>query len=79
VARARAGAGASAIAALSRFLEAYPSSPRAGEAAAMLGWLLVDTGDLAGAERRFRAAENDPVDAVRASARKGLRAIASRH
>jgi hypothetical protein len=43
----------------------------------MLGWLLVDAGDLAGAACRFRAAEDDRVYAVRASARKGLRALAT--
>ena len=78
VARARAGDSPAAIAALSRFLGDYPSSTRSGEAAAMLGWMLVDAGELAAAERSFRAAENDKVDAVRASARKGLKALATR-
>lgn len=61
-----------AISALKSFLARYPSSARAGEASAMLGWLLLDAGDLDGADARFRAAAGDPADSVRASSRKGL-------
>jgi hypothetical protein len=63
---------------LTWFLKHYPRSPRVGEASAMLGWLLLDAGDLDGAEARFHAAEDDKVDSVRASAAKGLKAIAKR-
>lgn len=76
IALARAGAPTRSIAALRRFLDAYPSSARAGEAAAKLGWLLYDAGDLDDAERRFRAAADDVVPKVQKSARDGLAAIA---
>lgn len=56
------------------FLDRYPRSPHAGEANAMLGWLLVDT-ERAEAARRFRAAIDDPSAAVRDSARAGLAAL----
>jgi hypothetical protein len=41
----------------------------------MLGWLLVEAGDPSAGATRFNAAEDDPVDSVRASARRGLEAI----
>ncbi len=75
VALARAGRSAPAIRALRGFLTAYPRSARAGEASARLGWLFVDAGDLAGAERWFSAAADDPVPAVRNSARSGLERV----
>ena len=61
-----------AVAAFRSFLDAYPTSARAGEASAMLGWLFVDRHELDEARRRFRAAINDPHPSVQASARKGL-------
>jgi TolA-binding protein len=72
VALARAGASRDAMVALRRFLTAHPSSPRAGEASARLGWLLLDAGELAAAERSFAAAAADRVPAVRRSASTGL-------
>ena len=53
-------------------LAAYPRSPHAGEASAMLGWLLLERRELDEAARRFRAAASDPDPAVRDSARAGL-------
>jgi tetratricopeptide (TPR) repeat protein len=72
VALARDGRGADAIAAFRNMLDGYPNSPRAGEASAMLGWLLVDAHQLDEAAKRFAAAADHPNEAVRASARKGL-------
>lgn len=72
--RARSGDAASA---LERFLSRYPGSPRVGEASAMLGWLVIDR-DLDRAERLFRNAETDRVGSVRASATRGLAAVAAR-
>jgi TolA-binding protein len=76
IALARAGKSSKAIAALRRFVSKYPSSSRAGEAAAKLGWLLHDAGDLDGAERYFKLASDDVVPKVRKSARDGLESIA---
>ena len=74
LARAKSADAATALAA---FLARYPSSPRGGEASAMLGWLVVDH-DLARAEVLFRTAAADRVAAVRASGEKGLALVASR-
>jgi len=74
----RAGLDADAAAAFGWFLGRYPASPRAGEASAMLGWLLLDAGDLDAAEARFRSAAADKAAHVRQAAAKGLEAIASR-
>jgi TolA-binding protein len=78
VALARGKRGAEAVAAFRDFLDAYGPSARAGEASAMLGWLLVDARDYDEAGRRFRAAAGDPSPAVRTSARAGLDALARR-
>lgn len=75
VALARAGEPARAIAALRGFLGAFPRSSRAGEASARLGWLLLDAGETDEAARRFEAAVDDAVPAVRQSARSGLARI----
>jgi TolA-binding protein len=75
VALARGKDDAQATRAFRDFLDQYPKSRRAGEASAMLGWLLVTTHQNAEAERRFRAATNDPNPAVRESARAGLDAV----
>lgn len=61
--------------ALGRFLQRFPSSSRAGEAAALLGWILFEAGDLDGAGRRFKQAANDRVPKVRESATRGIAAI----
>ncbi len=78
VAAKRAGQTSAARDALAKFISAFPSSARAGEAAALLGWLLYDDGDLDGAERRFRTAAKDRVPSVRESADRGLTAIERR-
>ena len=74
LARAKDGRAARALEA---FLASYPRSPRAGEASAMLGWLVIDR-DVDRAEALFQAAAKDRVAAVRASAEKGLAAVAHR-
>ncbi len=66
---------AEAIATFRDFLARYPYSAHAGEANAMLGWLLVDAKQLAEAERRFRVAVGDANPAVRDSASRGLAAL----
>jgi TolA-binding protein len=78
VALARARRSPEAVAAFHDFLDGYPRSSRAGEASAMLGWLLIDARVLDEAERRFQAAAGDPDPAVRRSARSGLDALAGR-
>ncbi|MBA3452950.1 MAG: FecR domain-containing protein [Deltaproteobacteria bacterium] len=78
VAAKRAGKTTTARDSLAKFITSFPSSARAGEAAALLGWLLYDGGDLDGAERRFRTAANDRVPTVRESAERGLTAIEQR-
>jgi TolA-binding protein len=75
VALARAGQSAKAARAFESFLGAYPRSTRAGEASAMLGWILFDARDYQGAARRFRAAIQDPSARVRRSASDGLNAL----
>lgn len=67
-----------AVDAFRDFLARYPSSSHASEASVMLGWLLVDTKQPAEAEKRFRAAVDDPSAAVRDSARAGLAAVLRR-
>jgi len=74
----RAGLDADAAAAFGWFLHRYSASPRAGEASAMLGWLLLDAGDLNAAESQFRSATADRAAHVRQAAAKGLEAIESR-
>lgn len=64
--------------ALTRFLVRYPKSDRAGEAAVMLGWLLLRAGDAAAAEARFSSALGDRSERVRHSARAGLAASGRR-
>jgi len=76
IALARAGKSSKAIAALRRFVSKYPKSSRSGEAAAKLGWLLHDAGDLDEAERYFESASDDVVPKVQKSARDGLESIA---
>lgn len=76
VALARAGQPVPAQNAFRDHLDAFPTSRRAGEVSAMLGWLLVEAGEMREAMQRFRAASTDPDAEVRASARAGLEAIA---
>jgi TolA-binding protein len=77
VALGRADREAEAGRVLVGFLDRFPWSPRAGEASAMLGWILLDAGDVEGAAARFRIAAGDTVPAVRESARRGLEAVES--
>ena len=72
VAMARDGSPARAIVAFKQMLAGYPASPRRGEAAVILGWLLADAHQLDEATALFRSVENDPSEVVRASARRGL-------
>ncbi len=78
VALARAGRVGDARASLDEFLDRHAASPRAGEAAAMVGWLLLDAGDLDGAAARFTLAAGDHADQARRSGREGLQAVARR-
>ena len=57
-------------------MTSFPSSARSGEAAALLGWILYEAGELQAAEVRFRQAVTDRVPKVRVSAERGLTAIA---
>lgn len=74
VATARAGRSALAIDLFREMIDQYPASARRGEAATMLGWLLVDNGRADEARAQFQAAGADPSERVRASARRGLEA-----
>ena len=71
----RAGDTATARDALARFLTRFPASARAGEAAALLGWILYDAGELDAARQRFDLAAKDRVQKVKESAERGLEAI----
>jgi TolA-binding protein len=73
VAVGRAGDGAGARTLFAAFLDRFPSSSRAGEAAAALGGLLLDAGDRHGARLAFERAARDPSPRVRAAAQDGLR------
>jgi hypothetical protein len=64
--------------ALGEYLRRDATSPRAAEASALLGWLLLDTGDLVGAQERFAAAAHDDVPNVRRSGVDGLAAVRAR-
>ncbi len=75
VATARAGRSALAIDLFREMLDDFPASSRRGEAAAMVGWLLIDAGHADEARAHFRAADSDPSERVRASARQGLEVI----
>jgi len=76
VALARAGRSSDARDALDAFVHGYPSSPRTNEAAVMLGWLLVDEGEIDRARAMFTRGTRDPSERVRASAERGLAALA---
>jgi len=78
VALARGKRGAEAVSAFHDFLDAHGRSAHAGEAGAMLGWLLIDARAYDEAAGRFRAASGDPDPAVRNSAPGGLDALAKR-
>lgn len=69
---------AEAIAAFRDLLSRYPHSTHAGEANAMLGWLLVEAKQPAEARRRFDAAKDDANSSIRESARRGLAALDAR-
>ncbi len=73
VAVERTGDSAGARTLFAAFLDRFPSSSRAGEAAAALGGLLLDAGDRQGARLAFERAARDPSPQVRASAQDGLR------
>jgi hypothetical protein len=72
VALARAKMPDEARVTLLHFVSRFPGSERIGEASAMLGWMLLESGDAEGARRAFERAKNDRVDRVRTSARSGL-------
>lgn len=72
----RAGDTAAARDALTRYVQRFPRSPRAGEAAALLGWILYDANELDAAEVRFRQGAKDRIPKIRESAERGLTAVA---
>jgi len=72
VAVGRAGDAAGSRTLFRAFLDRFPSSSRAGEAAATLGRLLLDAGDRPGARQAFERAARDPSPRVRAAAQDGL-------
>ncbi len=78
VAYARLGRHQKALHALQRFVGTYPNSPRAGEASVMLGWKLLEAGDLDSAEKHFRKATLDKNRRIRISAEQGLSDITSK-
>ena len=78
VALARGQRSAEAVSAFRDFLDGHARSSRAGEASAMLGWLLIDARAYDEAARRFDAAIGDASPAVRQSAKAGLDALATR-
>jgi TolA-binding protein len=78
VALARGQRSAEAVSAFRDFLDGHARSLRAGEASAMLGWLLIDARTYDEAARRFDAAIGDADPAVRRSAKAGLDALATR-
>ena len=78
VAIARAGDGGEARRLFGDFLARFPGSPRAGEAATALGWLLLDSGDPSAARGAFERATADPSPTVRASALDGIRRATGR-
>jgi TolA-binding protein len=74
----RAGRPHEAEVALRSYLERHGRAPRAGEAHAMLGWILLRSQRPDEAEGHFRAAIADPAAPVRASATRGLEALGSK-
>jgi hypothetical protein len=64
-----------ASALFAEFLDRFPSSSRAGEAAVALGWLRLDEGRREDARRLFTRASTDALPQVAASAREGLRRV----
>jgi tetratricopeptide (TPR) repeat protein len=68
----RRGESARAEAALQLFLDTYPKAHRAGEAQAMLGWKLLQSGDLKKSEALFQQARLDSSPKVQKSAEQGL-------
>lgn len=78
VALARGGEVATAVHVLTAFVQAYPGSPRLGEASVMLGWMLFERGDREEAKSRFDVGTRDRSPRVRESAAAGLAAIAKR-
>jgi TolA-binding protein len=75
VALGRADRSLQAVMAFRGFLESYPESTHAGEAAAMLGWMLVDQGETVSAKHWFEVAARSTVKAARESGLRGLAAM----
>jgi hypothetical protein len=72
VAVGRTGDSATARQLFGEFLDRFPASSRAGEAAASSGWLLLEAGETRAARRAFERAARDPSPRVQANAREGL-------
>lgn len=73
VAVGRAGDPAGARRLYGEFVDRFPRSGRAGEAASALGWLLLDADETRAARRAFERAAVDPSPHVRSNAQEGLR------
>ncbi|MEZ4221972.1 MAG: tetratricopeptide repeat protein [Polyangiaceae bacterium] len=71
VALSRSEQKSAAIAAFRKFLTDYPSSPRRGEASALLGQLLLQSGETAAARERFLDAQKDPRPEVKRAGEVG--------
>jgi TolA-binding protein len=78
VAFLRAGSTARAANEFAAFLEQFPSSVRSGEACVLLGRLLLDAGDVEGAEKQFERASTDATARVRTGGEAGLSEIKHR-
>jgi TolA-binding protein len=74
VARQRTGDHAGARTAFAELASRWPGSTHIGETNIALGWLLLESGDRAGARIRFAAAAQDPMPDVRSEALRGLAA-----
>lgn len=73
--QARAGEEALAASTLRALLDSSPESQRAGEAAAILGWIELERGERAEAESHFRLAIERGPEAAALSGAQGLEAL----
>ena len=78
IALGKTGDSKESIAALEFFLSKWPLAKRSQEARVTLGWMLIDRGDLGGAEPLFISAQSDLNPKIKKSALNGLNAIKAR-
>jgi TolA-binding protein len=72
VAVGRTGDSATARQLFGEFLDRFPASSRAGEAALASGWMLLEAGEPRAARRAFERAARDPSPRVQVNAQEGL-------